>query len=72
MNAIAQTLTRPAHDGRLLLEVTVEGGHTHIFEVDAEPFYRSLAQIMRAPASKRVADAEPEVPPSSFDPVGGS
>lgn len=70
MNTIAQTITRPAHDGRLVIEVQVEGGALHVFEVDGDKFYRALKPILSDAATRRIASDRPEEPPISvFDPT---
>jgi hypothetical protein len=69
MSAIAQTLTRPAGENRLTLEVTLEGGVTHQYEISALPFYRALKEILLTEKPPRVV-VEPVAPASSFDPVG--
>jgi hypothetical protein len=59
----------------MVLEITVEGGRTHIFEVASEPYYTAIATLLKAPDARRIADAEETAPSSSFDPreeVGGS
>lgn len=76
MNTIAQTLTRPAHDGRLVLEIQVEGGALHVFEVDGDKFYRALKPLLTEADTRRLAavdDPSNESPASSFEPgVGGA
>jgi hypothetical protein len=60
MTTIAHTSTRPARaDGRLVLEVEFEGGVTHVLEVNAAPFYASLAAVLREPGTRKVAIREP-------------
>jgi hypothetical protein len=59
MNTIAHTSTRPARaDGRLVLEVEFDGGVTHVFEVNAAPFYASLAAVLRAGDTRRVSTGD--------------
>jgi hypothetical protein len=67
MEQVARTTTRPAKDGRLTLEVEFDGGNVYFFEVEAERFYKSLAEILRE--GIKVGEwALPELPKSSFAP----
>lgn len=71
MNSIAQTRTRSQNSGRLLLEVEFESGSVHCFEVDAEPFYISLRELLKSSTTLRLAAMEPGAtePLSTFAPT---
>ena len=66
MNEITQTLTRPARDNRLTLELTTPSGKVYHFEIGAEPYYRALKDILLAEKATPVV-AEPIDHPSSFE-----
>jgi hypothetical protein len=68
VNGIAQTLTRPAHDGRLTVEITLEDGAVHIFEIDAKAYDHELAKLMRAPDARRITAIPTHPLSSSYDP----
>jgi len=68
MDTIAQTVTRPLHDNRLALEITMLGGVAHHYEISAEPFYRALAEILRTEKPPRVVVDPQSPPPSTFAP----
>jgi hypothetical protein len=71
ISAIAQTLTRAAHDGRRTLEITIEGGVTHIYEIEEEFYFGALKQILLHATTRKISIARPNEPrSSSFDPVG--
>lgn len=70
MSTITQTIARPQNNGRLLLLIEFDGGRTHSFEVDADPFHHAIAEILRAPSTTSIGATE-TMPAlnSSFDPV---
>lgn len=65
MSAIAQTLTRPSGENKLVLEIKLDGGELHHFEIDAVPFYHSLKESIVAAAATHVI-IEPVSHPSTF------
>jgi hypothetical protein len=65
MSAIAQTLTRPAGENKLALELTLDSGVIHHYEIAADPFYKALKEILVAATPTHVV-VEPVAHPSTF------
>lgn len=75
MSAVTQTTSRPQNNGRVSLEIKIEGGRVHLYEVDPDLYYRAISDILRAESTVRIATEPPnETPKSSAGPgiPGGS
>jgi hypothetical protein len=64
-DSVKQIVFRPQHDGRGVLEITLESGTAYQRDIPSDPFMRAIADVIKSD----IARAQHEKQPAE---VGGS